>query len=196
MDTVVRISVYLVAAMVIFVIGSSILDLTAARKEEASSRQPEKDHGKKVLKFTEKHRKSIKAWILFATVFLIFYETIFFRPVTYRRYVFTPFYSYRLAMLGNTYYLREGLLNIFLYVPFGFMLRANFKKAGLWRILLIGCALSFLIETLQLIFCIGVFETDDIINNTLGALIGGACHLLGENIKHRILGQNAQKKQN
>lgn len=191
MDTVVRISVYLIVAMVFFVIGSSILDLTAARKEENRLSQNKTRPQSKILRFTERHRIQIKAIILGIIIFLILYETVLFRPVTCRKYVFTPFYSYRLAGHGSTYYLVEGILNVLLYVPFGFMLRANFKKKRLCQIVLIGCLLSFSIETIQLIFCIGVFETDDIINNTLGTLLGGVCHLIGENVKRRLLNRNS-----
>ena len=61
--------------------------------------------------------------------------------------------------------------NIVWFVPFGFLLRRiTAIKAG-W-IILLGFFLSLFIETMQLVFGVGVFETDDLLLNTLGAALG------------------------
>lgn len=68
---------------------------------------------------------------------------------------------------------RNLILNIFMFVPMGillpFMLRLGQKC---WFSYLVGFAASWLIELVQLITGRGVFEFDDIFNNTLGCMIG------------------------
>ena len=61
--------------------------------------------------------------------------------------------------------------NIVWFVPFGFLLkRLTGIKAG--KVILLGFFLSLFIETMQFIFGVGVFETDDLLLNTLGAALG------------------------
>ena len=69
------------------------------------------------------------------------------------------------------YFLYLFLGNIVWFIPFGFFLGALREKSGYWPVLW-GFCLSFLIEFLQFFASSGVSETDDLILNTLGALIG------------------------
>ena len=100
----------------------------------------------------------------------------------------TPFYSYIEAW--NQYKdadWRNIILNIFMLVPFGILLpyiRDLFKKIG-WTALA-GVVFTLFIECTQLILKRGIFETDDLINNTLGVLIGYGFYRLAEYIKARI----------
>lgn len=79
--------------------------------------------------------------------------------------------------------LAEIFLNILLYVPLGYLLpfvwpkMKRFGKLLAWRVILIGFLMSCLTEVSQLVFKIGLFEFDDIINNTVGCLIG--CSVYG-----------------
>ncbi len=81
----------------------------------------------------------------------------------------------------------RSLLNILLFVPFGFFTpvffyyiipesKFNSLKDGPFikpvYTVILGFLLSLIIETVQLVFSIGVFEIDDLIKNTLGALLG------------------------
>ena len=60
-----------------------------------------------------------------------------------------------------------------MFVPLGFMIPLLFKKCKRWYITyLIGFGATLFIEILQLISKRGIFELDDIINNTLGCIIG------------------------
>lgn len=108
------------------------------------------------------------------------YETKLFR--------WTPFYSYIEAW--NQYKdadWRNIILNIFMLVPFGFLLPyiANiFKKIG-WTTLA-GIGFTLFIEMAQLLLKRGIFETDDLINNTLGVLIGYGFYRLADFISKRI----------
>ena len=60
--------------------------------------------------------------------------------------------------------------NIIWFAPAGFLVRL--RRGRLWHALLIGFALSFLIEAGQFILGSGVSELDDLILNTLGAVLG------------------------
>ncbi len=89
------------------------------------------------------------------------------------RYDLTPFWSWRRAISGN----RRGILmvaeNILLLMPIGFLLPLtdrNRWKMG--RTVLIGFLFSLCVELCQFLLKRGQFEVDDLINNTLGVLIG------------------------
>lgn len=66
-----------------------------------------------------------------------------------------------------------AVMNGILFVPFGILLpvaRPRFRKFG-W-VLLAGVGFSLVIETVQLVGRVGIFETDDLLFNTLGAVLG------------------------
>ena len=71
----------------------------------------------------------------------------------------------------------EGVvLNIFLYIPMGYLLPSVWpelrKGRFMWRVLFIGFFASLMTETIQLIFRLGWFDLDDLLNNTLGTIFG------------------------
>lgn len=86
--------------------------------------------------------------------------------------------------------LKQIILNILLYVPFGYLLPFAWPKLAEkkgqksrrrmvrlfqsipWIIVLIGMMFSLATEFAQLAFKSGLFELDDILDNTLGCLIG------------------------
>lgn len=89
---------------------------------------------------------------------------------------FTPFWSYLATISGNygidVY--AQIIENIAIFIPVGFFLpfllgekRSSFLSAGAF-----GFLLSLFAETCQLVFRLGIFETDDLIHNTAGALVG------------------------
>ncbi len=108
------------------------------------------------------------------------YETEIFR--------LTPFYSYIEAW--NQYKAadwRNIILNIFMLVPFGLLLpfiAKPFQKLG--RTTLAGLVFTLFIEATQLILRRGIFETDDLINNTMGVLIGYGFYRLADYITKRV----------
>lgn len=72
--------------------------------------------------------------------------------------------------IRNNAYVME---NILLFIPYGYLLPMVWEKSrNWWKCLLLGFGTSLLIETLQLVSGRGVFQTDDIITNTMGALLG------------------------
>jgi glycopeptide antibiotics resistance protein len=86
--------------------------------------------------------------------------------------------------------LKEIILNILLYIPLGYLLPFTWPalagrrgdacpKGGLaWllsislRVVPIGLVCTVLTELSQLVFHLGLFEFDDILNNTAGCLLG------------------------
>ena len=85
--------------------------------------------------------------------------------------IMTPFWSY--AKFSQIEIRWQIYMNVFLFIPFGFMLPWCAEKLQrLWKVLLIAAAFSILIEAAQYFLRIGYCELDDVIHNTLGAMIG------------------------
>lgn len=82
-----------------------------------------------------------------------------------------PFHSYVEICKGEWRPLLENIGNVVLFIPLGVALKwsgvKDVKKAGFFA--------SLLIEVLQFTFALGTFECDDLIHNTLGAVIGAWC---------------------
>ena len=88
--------------------------------------------------------------------------------------------------------LKEDILNIMLLLPLGGLLPFVFdKKIHWWQGLLCGIVVSFGIEILQLVLKRGLFELDDIINNSLGCMMGA---VLGNVVAHLLAGKPAGKE--
>lgn len=113
------------------------------------------------------------------TVFGLFFITILRRERGAGYSVLlVPFYSWRLYFSGvEQEALRSNLMNMILFMPFGILtflfmpLHWNIGK----RMLVLAasaCALSIIIEISQYLLQCGSMETDDVINNTLGAVVG------------------------
>lgn len=108
--------------------------------------------------------------------FLVLCSTVICRtaPVS-KRVELMPFYNYADIWNGVDFKstMMEILLNVALFVPIGFLLGGIMPK-GFVKVLLIGCMLSILIELLQLATGRGLCETNDVIHNTVGCMIGYA----------------------
>ncbi len=136
---------------------------------------------------------AVKYSILAVYVAANLYETLLFRTMGGTNEVKTElFWSFRkaldlpdglLSLFNGTVKvvqpdLWEGiLLNILLYIPLGYLLPFIFEKLKGWQVVLIAFLCSVLTELTQLIFRLGCFEFDDIINNTLGAVLGWIMYL-------------------
>lgn len=92
-----------------------------------------------------------------------------------------PFSSYRDAWYSfSEYAWRNLILNILMFVPLGFLLPCLFRTFRRpWAAYGAGAGFSLLLELIQLIFHLGVFETDDILNNFAGTVIGYGFYRLG-----------------
>lgn len=107
--------------------------------------------------------------ILFgAYIAAVLWITLFSRLGTERRIFLLPFHSYVEICKGEVRPLLENMGNVVLFIPLGVALKwsgvKDAKKAGFFT--------SILIETIQFTFALGTFECDDLIHNTLGAVIG------------------------
>lgn len=116
---------------------------------------------------------------LFAAYFMVVLaSTVFMRKPGLRNYELELFWSWKIVYAafqsGYTHPLfEEIILNILLFVPLGTLLPFIFhRKCRWWLPLIVGILLSSCIEGLQLLLCRGLFEFDDILDNTLGCVLG------------------------
>lgn len=121
-------------------------------------------------------RLLLAEWLL-----LVLGITVFFRnPGSERKIDLLPLSSY--FDIPENSYLKEvaaiNILNVVLFVPVGFMLGCGFRKMTWKGILFFGCGVSVFIELLQLTFKRGLCETDDVIHNVIGCMIGFFVHCL------------------
>jgi glycopeptide antibiotics resistance protein len=147
--------------------------------------------------------KQVK-YLIFATYIIAnLFETLLFRAITPNaKYELGFLWSYREALsvhhsnglsisITNFALLKENILNILLYIPFGYLLpftwptlaerknmvhskngRLRWLSLISWKVVLIGFFCSGVTEVTQLVFHLGLFEFDDILNNTVGNVIG------------------------
>ena len=131
---------------------------------------------KKLMKGTKKlNLIKVGLWSIFLIYMItVLMATIGDRISGYESINLHFFSSYKEAY--NTFSLGEWrniILNILMFVPIGFILPLLIKKCETWYITyLVGLGTTLFIEILQLITKRGVFEIDDIINNTLGCTVG------------------------
>ena len=85
-----------------------------------------------------------------------------------------PFWSYyQVFAVDDSPLAWQMLYNILVFVPMGIFLPVNFQKVRKLRdVVLCTVGLSLIIEVLQLVLKLGLFEFDDLFHNTLGAVIG------------------------
>lgn len=120
-------------------------------------------------------KKDISTALLGVVVALILWITILSReklrgtPISYH-----PFHAlvYFLKQLQRGEIGANFLGNIILFMPVGMLLPVVTDWKKMWKIMVMGAGFSFFIEIIQLITSRGYFDLDDIILNSLGALIG------------------------
>lgn len=110
--------------------------------------------------------------ILFgAYIAAVLWITLFSRIGDEYRGFLLPLHSYVEILKGNRQFLLENIGNVALFIPLGVAL----KWSGVKDVKKDGFLASLLIEVLQFTFALGTFECDDLIHNTLGAVIGAWC---------------------
>ena len=113
------------------------------------------------------------AFLLVEYIALLMYFTVFCRRATgIHEWKLIPLWSYRAIDQGITVLLHEVVMNVAVFVPIGVLLGQIFKDMVWWKVLIPGVCVSVIIELLQLILMRGLCETDDVLHNTLGCLIG------------------------
>ena len=114
--------------------------------------------------------------------YLLFFSEEYDRNIiaTGYRYNFIPlkeilrFINYR-EQLGMMSVMINVVGNVVAFVPFGFfipIISSGLRKT--WKVILLGFLLSLSVEILQLVTRVGSCDIDDLILNTLGAVLGYA----------------------
>lgn len=106
---------------------------------------------------------------------------------------FYVFYSYKKAWRTfSSLEWRNIFINILLFVPMGILLPLMSKKWQVsWKTYLIGFLFSLSIECIQFRTGIGIAEVDDLMNNTIGVMIGFGIYSLFK--KLNPLGEKEKK---
>ena len=113
------------------------------------------------------------AFLLAEYTALLLYFTVFLhRDHGVRQVKLTPFWSYSAIFQGSKVLIHEHVMNIAVFIPIGIMLGIIMREVVWWKVILVGMSISMSIELLQLILMRGCCETNDVIHNTLGCLVG------------------------
>ncbi len=156
-----------------------------------------------VLAFTAKRaalQKLLNAVLLAAAACLILEITILNRtPHASARLNLEPFRLLRIALRQKRELIRSILLNVFLFAPFGSATvnllpdRRSVRRRVLLTCLIGGFASAF-VELAQFRSMLGDAETDDLICNTLGALIGALSLPIGRWLRSKVIEQKEEKQ--
>ncbi len=142
----------------------------------------------------EKAKKIIKliiSWLLFIGYLVVLSYFLFFSEY-YGRTDISSEYRYNLKLFTeirrfivyrNTLGMRTVIVNLVgnvaAFMPLGIILPIlNQKNARFFRIFFVSMFFSGLIEFLQLVYHVGIFDVDDILLNTCGAVLGYFVYLL------------------
>ena len=120
-------------------------------------------------------------------VFLLFYKTVLVRSFNEKLgHDFHPFWSYTAIQEGKEKLILENLMNVAVFVPVGLLLGCAFRNMKWWMVLLIGGGVSVAIEAMQFVLKRGFAETDDVMHNTAGCMIGYGLYKLARYGRERI----------
>lgn len=132
--------------------------------------------------------------LMIAYVFLMVICTTLNREISAETYNLVPFWSYRAYFVeGHKDVITQAFLNVVMFIPYGALCAAvvgsYFKSKstafnGTFTVIT-ALILSVAIEVTQLITHKGLCETDDVIHNALGALIGYSIWQLYRKIKYK-----------
>lgn len=120
--------------------------------------------------------KQILSRCLFAFYMVMLFAVTFLGRADVEGFSFIPFSSYVEAwQKASLIAWRNIVINIIMFIPFGFLLPAIYKKAdNLMGCFILSFVFSLGIELLQAFSNRGIFEIDDIINSIAGTLVGYA----------------------
>ena len=96
------------------------------------------------------------------------------------------FWMYR-EQVGNFAMILNIFGNVVGFVPFGYILPVINDRFRNWLLIVVsGFSLSLCVETAQLIFRVGSFAVDDLLLNTLGALLGYVSFWVCNEVRRRL----------
>lgn len=117
------------------------------------------------------------AFLLYAIILV--YVTLVRYPHPTPQYELSFLWEYRLALAGDDAWKKQILNNIVAFLPLGIFFgefsewRQGGRGGSKWYIAMAaGFSTSLVIETIQLVFKLGLFELDDLLNNTIGMMAG------------------------
>ncbi|HIX59973.1 MAG TPA: VanZ family protein [Candidatus Blautia gallistercoris] len=154
-------------------------------------------------------RKETKTWIrrggallfllyLLALAYFLFFSETYGRVVIGEgeyHYNLIPFQEIRRfwiyrEQVGTFAWVSNLLGNVIGFLPFGFILPVIFRNfRSFWSIMFGGFLFSLLVETIQLVTKVGCFDVDDLILNTLGAILGYLAFMLCDKIRRMYYGK-------
>lgn len=154
-------------------------------------------------------RKETKTWIrrggallfllyLLALAYFLFFSETYGRVVIGEgeyHYNLIPFQEIRRfwiyrEQVGTFAWVSNLLGNVIGFLPFGFILPVIFRNfRSFWSIMFGGFLFSLLVETIQLVTKVGCFDVDDLILNTLGAILGYLEFMLCDKIRRMYYGK-------
>lgn len=127
-------------------------------------------------------KRDLATFLLGITVAVIIWITIIDRDrsenIAYSLHLYT--FSFLIQNLQRGIY-GNVLGNIFLFIPYGFLLPIVWNKR-LWRIIGAGLSLSFFNEITQLLTFRGMCDLNDTILNTTGVVIGYCIYMVIEKL--------------
>lgn len=110
--------------------------------------------------------------ILLVYIAIAFFFTVLNRDVVIcRNPVRLDLFQGYIKPIADNY--NEIIVNIALFIPIGLLIGLIADKYRIVKVLLGGLMISLLIECSQLYWKRGIFDVDDLFNNTLGTVIGG-----------------------
>lgn len=126
--------------------------------------------------------------LLFIIYILLLYELLTRSELnTVRGYNLVPFAEIFRYEIGSQAFLMNVVGNIVIFIPFGYLISTYIKPKRILTILIVSVITSATVESVQL--CIGrSFDIDDIILNSLGAIIGFLLYVALNAIKKYLPG--------
>lgn len=119
----------------------------------------------------------VGSWFLGCTylVYVLMMTVIMREPMDHAAYQLGLFETLGATVRQKCYFIE----NILFFVPLGLLLPVMFEKLQKWYILTpTVMGISLIIELAQLISRRGMCQTDDLVANTIGGLIGFGCYLI------------------
>ncbi len=125
--------------------------------------------------------RALALWAMIIYVAVIACATVFFRPVIGGALQLDPFAEWKAVFGGlaggDPYIVRlyavEIIINIFMLAPVGFLVPlAAGRRINPVVALAVGAIISLVIESLQYLTDVGLFQTADLMHNALGCMVG------------------------
>lgn len=135
-----------------------------------------------------KRWRCINTIILGVTILLIIAVTLCFRKTEAKDFSLIPFSSFEIAKIHSDVY-QEMMLNVVLFFPVGLTMPFVINRITAQPVIITiitSCVLSVLIEIFQYSFNRGYSEIDDVIFNTLGAVVGCIAFVMSARIIKRV----------